>query len=398
MFNMLKNGNIKICHLVQTFLPVTSGGVENYVLTLSKYLNSSGIKNILLLVPHYTPLLRREHLTCLEICRTGSFSPPLALFSKRYLSPVLNYLFLGLISPLDSCRYALRNNIVENVDLFHVHSGNINASVFKLGYNLSSRINSPYIVTFHQKFGSKSGDLSPSYKRYNKFLKAASHIIVHRKSTLNILKKWGLEHKTSFMPVYIDIEKYRKPRDYHRSNNKIRILAVGGLSPRRDPLTLTKAFCIVSKNYENVELHFVGSGAEDEIRHLASRHKLEKRIFLHGEQFDVRNYLWKSDIFASLNISDNYPSLALREAMAAGLVPIATDVGETSELIRDGENGLLVPPSDPVAVSSAIATLVENEKMRKKLSLKAKLSSENFGISHYIRHFINIYYKAMSNK
>jgi len=77
--------------------------------------------------------------------------------------------------------------------------------------------------------------------------------------------------------------------------------------------------------------------------------------------------------------------------MAAGLVPIDTDVGETSKLVSNGINGLLIPPSDPTALSNAIITLIENEKLRKKLSSDAQLSSKNFDVAKGIQPLLRIY-------
>ena len=179
------------------------------------------------------------------------------------------------------------------------------------------------------------------------------------------------------------------------SDNNLKILCLGGLSPRRDPMTLAKAFCNISKIYTDIELHFVGSGDEQGIRSLVSKAGVKNRVFLHGVQFDVRLYLWQSDVFVSLNISDNYPSLALREAMAVGLAPIVTDVGDTRDLITNGENGLLVPPSNVKAVENALMALITDKNLRSKLSRNAKLSSQRFDASKNIARFIDIYQNAL---
>ena len=206
--NLLTNSSLKICHIAQTFLPVSSGGVENYLLTLSKYLALNGHISTLL-VPHYHSLLRKEKFDNLTVYRTGVFSPNLMLVSKRYIGPVLSYLFLNFIFPVDSGKNACRTSIAKESDVFHVHSGTVN-SVLKLGFKLSRVNNHPYVVTFHQKFGYETGDLIPSYRQYGKFLKNAKCVIVPRQSTLHVFEKWGLNN-TYFMPICIDLAKYEKP-------------------------------------------------------------------------------------------------------------------------------------------------------------------------------------------
>lgn len=61
--------------------------------------------------------------------------------------------------------------------------------------------------------------------------------------------------------------------------------------------------------------------------------------------------------------------------MAAELPCIASRVGGIPDIISDKENGLLVPPEDPVALSSAIVKLATDEQLRQKLGANARLSA-----------------------
>lgn len=60
--------------------------------------------------------------------------------------------------------------------------------------------------------------------------------------------------------------------------------------------------------------------------------------------------------------------VAYMEAMSAEVPTIGTDAGGVPELIQDGENGLLVPPKDPMALADAIARLATNPEMARQLS------------------------------
>jgi glycosyltransferase involved in cell wall biosynthesis len=61
------------------------------------------------------------------------------------------------------------------------------------------------------------------------------------------------------------------------------------------------------------------------------------------------------DVFALASRSEGMPG-ALVEAMGAGLPVVATNVGGIPEVVTDGVDGLLVPPSDPQALARAIET------------------------------------------
>jgi glycosyltransferase involved in cell wall biosynthesis len=64
---------------------------------------------------------------------------------------------------------------------------------------------------------------------------------------------------------------------------------------------------------------------------------------------------------------ENFPHTVV-EALAVGTPVIATAVGGIPEIVRDGENGLLVPPGDPVALASAIERFFTDRALRERLA------------------------------
>jgi glycosyltransferase involved in cell wall biosynthesis len=58
--------------------------------------------------------------------------------------------------------------------------------------------------------------------------------------------------------------------------------------------------------------------------------------------------------------------------MSCGIPSIATDVEGSSELITDGETGLLVPPRNPKRLAEVILMLLEEEEMRKRIGINAR--------------------------
>jgi len=87
------------------------------------------------------------------------------------------------------------------------------------------------------------------------------------------------------------------------------------------------------------------------------------------------------------------------EAMAAGLPVIATRVGGTPEIIRDGHNGLLVPPSDPVALREALMKLLEDPALANGLGTAAKGTVEaRFSMTRMVSETEALYTDLLARK
>lgn len=75
---------------------------------------------------------------------------------------------------------------------------------------------------------------------------------------------------------------------------------------------------------------------------------------------------------------ENLPHAAV-EALAVGVPVIATAVGGVPEVVRDGENGLLVPPNDPGQLAAALSRVLESDALRDELAGSARASVAAIG-------------------
>ena len=140
------------------------------------------------------------------------------------------------------------------------------------------------------------------------------------------------------------------------------VAAIGNLWPVKGHRTLIEAVALVKNRLPGVK--FVCAGEGPERAYLENRILelgLQNRFFLLGHRLDVPALLLRVQA-ACLCSSAEGLSNALMEAMAARLPLIATRVGGNPELVRDGDNGFLVPYGDPRALAEKLVTLLSDKQ------------------------------------
>ena len=115
----------------------------------------------------------------------------------------------------------------------------------------------------------------------------------------------------------------------------------------------------------------LGRVEDDEVARLLAHADLKGRMHALGWRDDAERLLGAMDVFAMPSRSEGF-SRAITEAMERGLCPVATRVGGTPELVRDGVDGLLTPPEDVGALAAAIRRLAHDPALRRRLSAAAR--------------------------
>ncbi len=130
---------------------------------------------------------------------------------------------------------------------------------------------------------------------------------------------------------------------------------IGTLRPVKGTDMLLQAFALLQGEFPTAQLLIVGDGVEREsLRVLAVELGLSAKTTFTGNRSDVGDLLAAMTVFCLPSHWEGLPLAAL-EAMCAGLPLVATRVGGTPEVVRDGETGRLVPPADPEAMAQAVA-------------------------------------------
>ncbi len=121
-----------------------------------------------------------------------------------------------------------------------------------------------------------------------------------------------------------------------------------------------------------------GRGDAVAVRRRVEELGLGDRVVVPGwlDEQAVRELLRESDIFV-LPSRDEGLSIAMIEAMAAGLALVVTPAGAAAEIVEDGREGKLVPIGDAVALGTALADLVEDGDSRRRMGTAARARFES---------------------
>jgi len=151
---------------------------------------------------------------------------------------------------------------------------------------------------------------------------------------------------------------------------------VGWLIPIKGVTYLVSAMAKVAEKYQKSLLVLVGKGddtgeEEIKIKEQVERAGLTDKVLFLGWRPDVDEIMGCCDIFVLPSLNEGMGRV-LVEAMAAGLPIVASRVGGIPDLVKDGKNGLLVPPEDASALEKAISALLEDKAQRKRMGEAGK--------------------------
>jgi glycosyltransferase involved in cell wall biosynthesis len=146
------------------------------------------------------------------------------------------------------------------------------------------------------------------------------------------------------------------------------VLSVGRLDVQKGYVYLVAAAAELRKSNARAMFVIAGEGsARGELEKAISDASLGARFKLLGWRADAADLYAAADAFVLPSLWEGM-SNALLEAMAAGLPAIATDVEGSGEIIENGRTGILVPPGDSHALAGALAGLLRDETVRKRIA------------------------------
>ena len=180
-----------------------------------------------------------------------------------------------------------------------------------------------------------------------------------------------------------------------------RLLYVGRLARVKGLPILLRAIASMKERQLAVHLTLVGDGPErTALESLAQELRISEQLTFTGSQSEaeVRRWLARSDVFVLPSFAEGLP-VVLMEAMASSLPVVATRIAGVSELVVDGRNGFLVPPSDVAALARRIEELIPDAALRQEMGRAGRRKvAEEFDVKREGARLLRIMRAAIASR
>lgn len=312
---------------------------------------------------------------------------------------------LGLTGRSPSFLSAIRNNVMRVKGLRHaiktsrpdcVLSLLDTTNVLTLAATLGLKL--PIIACEH--IDPRQGTLSPVWQWLRRlFYPKAAALVVLTESVRSWAERLVESNVVYVIPNSVPMAAIQHNGARHARDSGGTISAMGRLVAQKGFDILLEAFSRCAEKHRDWSLIILGEGEErGRLENLARELGIADHVRMPGRMHDPFRILQETDLFVLSSRFEGFP-MALVEAMACGLPVIAADCPSgPRDIIRDGVDGVLVPPCDVDALTAAMDRLMTDQVARQRLGAKAPEVTERFSIDKIMEKWDEILFSLPSGK
>lgn len=348
----MRNKKIRILHVAQA-----AGGVDRYIRMLLKYLDKDRFENV---------------LVCSQDFHREDYDGLVDSFEQIEMNRAIG------VNDLKSIGKVRRLIKKYHPDIVYAHSSKAGAIARVADIGLKNHcVYNPHGWAFNMRCSDRKRMM---YTVIEKIAAPFCEKIIcisdaEKQSALD--KKICREEKLQVIFNGVDIEAYEngvhgtvKRGDLNIPENAFVVGMVGRISPQKAPDVFVKMAKQVKEKVPNAHFIIVGNGdQESDIRKYAADNGFSDSLHITGWVDNPMSYVELFDVACLLSRWEGF-GLALPEYMMAGKPIVASRVDAIPNIIRDGENGLLVDVDDAVGACEAVMKYYNN------LSLKEHIVEE----------------------
>jgi len=182
-------------------------------------------------------------------------------------------------------------------------------------------------------------------------------------------------------------------------SDAVRVVMIARMNdPAKRHDIFLQAAARLAVKHPKLEFVLVGDGPlRPGLEAMAAKLRKGERVIFLGERLDIPAVLASCEISVLPSMSESL-SNSIMESMAAGVPVVACRAGGNDELIRDGENGFLVPSADAEALAERIDTLVQQSELRKSFGAMARKDARRFSVEKVCGEYERLYTSLLEEK
>ena len=340
---------IRILHVAQA-----AGGVDRYIRMLLKYLDKDKFENV---------------LVCSQDFHKEDYEGLVDAFEQIEMNRAIG------ASDLNSIREVRRLIKKYNPDIVYAHSSKAGAIARVADIGLKNYcVYNPHGWAFNMRCSDKKRMMYTAIEKIAAPFCEKIICISDAEKQSALEKKICREDKLQVIFNGVDIESYEcgehgkvKRADLDIPEDAFVIGMVGRISPQKAPDVFVKMAKLVKDEIPNAHFIIVGNGNQEvEIRKYTEDNGFSDSLHITGWVDEPMSYVELFDVACLLSRWEGF-GLALPEYMMAGKPIVASRVDAIPNIIRDGENGMLVKVDDPVGSYEAVLEIYQDDELKDKL-------------------------------
>ncbi len=399
---------LRVCMAIDRFYPL-GGGAEAQALQLARHLQAEGVEVMVItrrVEPQLAPFERADGLPITRI-------PPVGLRTHQ----VTALEFFTFAAALWRQRH--------EYDLIHTHD----ARTVYLAAMIVHRLTGKPLVAKVPTLGDLSRAAFSRTRRstyseimrrllmppalWNRLLRQASVWIAISDAIAAELAECGLASRTEQIPNAVDVGRFRPANADERAALRTRLglpldrtilVSHGRISAQKRIDLLIHAVARLRDEYPTLllvlpgDFHREDAGIEATLRGEIRALGLEDRVLLPGRSEQVEDYLRAADLYALASAFEGMPN-ALLEALACGLPAVSTAVSGATDILQDGENGLLVPMGDADALAAALRRILSDPAFAARIAAHGLHTvRERYSWDQVTRRYVELYQRLLGRR
>jgi lipopolysaccharide heptosyltransferase II len=221
----------------------------------------------------------------------------------------------------------------------------------------------------------------------------------------HMIDDFGVPHeRIRLIPRSVDLEKFKYVSPDEKRRAEFNVGIIGRITPIKGHLFFIKAMAEAARVIPRLKIWIIGDAPSSKEAYKEQVQVLVKRLGLWhvtqflGTQRDIPAIAANLDVLVLATVTHEAFGRVILEAQASGVPVVATKVGGVVDIIEDGENGLLVPPSYPKAMAEAVVKIFKDNDLAVSLAENAyKKVRQKYNVELMVKKTLDVYQEALEN-